>query len=92
MPVSRIAVGAPGELSHPDTAKAAVAEFISMLIFVFAGSGSGMAFSEYLNFMSIHCIVNTYVRTNNHHHHQVSSRTVAPPLLPASSPRLWRTP
>jgi aquaporin TIP len=47
MPVSRIAVGAPGELSHPDTAKAAVAEFISMLIFVFAGSGSGMAFSEY---------------------------------------------
>jgi aquaporin TIP len=47
MPVSRIAVGAPGELSHPDTAKAAVAEFISMLIFVFAGSGSGMAFSEW---------------------------------------------
>ncbi|XP_006645407.2 probable aquaporin TIP1-2 [Oryza brachyantha] len=46
MPVSRIAVGAPGELSHPDTAKAAVAEFISMLIFVFAGSGSGMAFSK----------------------------------------------
>ena len=46
MPVSRIAVGAPGELSHPDTAKAAVSEFISMLIFIFAGSGSGMAFSE----------------------------------------------
>ncbi|XP_025817968.1 probable aquaporin TIP1-2 [Panicum hallii] len=46
MPVSRIAVGAPGELSHPDTAKAAVSEFISMLIFIFAGSGSGMAFSK----------------------------------------------
>ncbi|CAM0145916.1 unnamed protein product [Urochloa decumbens] len=46
MPVSRIAVGAPGELSHPSTAKAAVSEFISMLIFVFAGSGSGMAFSK----------------------------------------------
>jgi hypothetical protein len=46
MPVSRIALGAPGDLSHPDTAKAAVSEFISMLIFVFAGSGSGMAFSK----------------------------------------------
>ena len=44
MPVSRIAIGAPGELSHPDTFRAGVAEFISMLIFVFAGSGSGMAF------------------------------------------------
>uniref|UniRef100_A0A453GXR5 Tonoplast intrinsic protein n=1 Tax=Aegilops tauschii subsp. strangulata TaxID=200361 RepID=A0A453GXR5_AEGTS len=43
MPVSRIAIGAPGELSHPDTFRAGVAEFISMLIFVFAGSGSGMA-------------------------------------------------
>ncbi|VAH70392.1 unnamed protein product [Triticum turgidum subsp. durum] len=40
MPVSRIAIGAPGELSHPDTFRAGVAEFISMLIFVFAGSGS----------------------------------------------------
>jgi len=57
MPVSRIAVGAPGELSHPDTAKAAVAEFISMLIFVFAGSGSGMAFSEcYLLLLVIYFI------------------------------------
>ncbi|CAO1947407.1 unnamed protein product [Urochloa humidicola] len=46
MPVSRIALGAPGELSHPNTAKAAVSEFICMLIFVFAGSGSGMAFSK----------------------------------------------
>jgi aquaporin TIP len=44
MPVSRIAIGSPGELSHPDTFRAGVAEFISMLIFVFAGSGSGMAF------------------------------------------------
>ncbi|VAH70396.1 unnamed protein product [Triticum turgidum subsp. durum] len=46
MPVSRIAIGAPGELSHPDTFRAGVAEFISMLIFVFAGSGSGMAFGK----------------------------------------------
>ncbi|CAM0885626.1 unnamed protein product [Alopecurus aequalis] len=46
MPVSRIAIGAPGELSHPDTFRAGVAEFISMLIFVFAGSGSGMAFAK----------------------------------------------
>jgi hypothetical protein len=62
MPVSRIAVGAPGELSHPDTAKAAVSEFISMLIFIFAGSGSGMAFSEHIHpSISLHllpsCIV-----------------------------------
>jgi hypothetical protein len=47
MPVSKIAIGSPGELSHPDTFRAGVAEFISMLIFVFAGSGSGMAFGTY---------------------------------------------
>ncbi|XP_077232899.1 aquaporin TIP1-2 [Tasmannia lanceolata] len=46
MPVSRIAVGSPGEATHPDTLKAALAEFISMIIFVFAGEGSGMAFSK----------------------------------------------
>ncbi|XP_058205831.1 aquaporin TIP1-2 [Rhododendron vialii] len=46
MPIYKIAVGNPGEASHPDALKAALAEFISMLIFVFAGEGSGMAFNK----------------------------------------------
>ncbi|KAH7853707.1 hypothetical protein Vadar_005726 [Vaccinium darrowii] len=46
MPIYKIAVGTPGEASHPDALKAAFAEFISMLIFVFAGEGSGMAFNK----------------------------------------------
>jgi hypothetical protein len=46
MPINRIAFGTPREASHPDALRAALAEFISMLIFVFAGSGSGMAFSK----------------------------------------------
>ncbi|KAL2508472.1 Aquaporin TIP1-3 [Forsythia ovata] len=46
MPISRISVGSPAEASQPDAIKAAVAEFISMLIFVFAGEGSGMAFAK----------------------------------------------
>ncbi|XP_058109805.1 aquaporin TIP1-2 [Magnolia sinica] len=46
MPISRIAIGSVGEASHPDTLKAVLAEFISMLIFVFAGQGSGMAFNK----------------------------------------------
>lgn len=46
MAISRIAVGTPGEASHPDAIRAAFAEFFSMLIFVFAGEGSGMAFSK----------------------------------------------
>ncbi|MQM18284.1 hypothetical protein Taro_051274 [Colocasia esculenta] len=49
MPISRIAIGTPGEASHPDALKAALAEFISMLIFVFAGEGSGMAFNKLTN-------------------------------------------
>jgi aquaporin TIP len=48
MPVSRIAIGSPAEASQPDAWKAALAEFISMVIFVFAGEGSGMAFSMFL--------------------------------------------
>ncbi|KAM0948243.1 putative major intrinsic protein [Dioscorea sansibarensis] len=44
MPINKIAIGAPAEASHPDALRAALAEFISMLIFVFAGEGSGMAF------------------------------------------------
>ena len=46
MPISRIAVGNPSEFGQADALKAALAEFISMLIFVFAGEGSGMAFSK----------------------------------------------
>ncbi|KAF5453522.1 hypothetical protein F2P56_028419 [Juglans regia] len=46
MPITRIAIGAPGEASHPDAIKAAFAEFFSMIIFVFAGEGSGMAFNK----------------------------------------------
>ncbi|WVZ55454.1 hypothetical protein U9M48_006114 [Paspalum notatum var. saurae] len=46
MPISRIAVGSHQEMYHPGALKAALAEFISTLIFVFAGQGSGMAFSK----------------------------------------------
>ncbi|CAK9187471.1 unnamed protein product [Ilex paraguariensis] len=49
MPIYRIAVGTPGEASHPDALKAALAEFFSMVIFVFAGEGSGMAFDKLTN-------------------------------------------
>ncbi|CAD5185270.1 unnamed protein product [Musa acuminata subsp. malaccensis] len=49
MPIGSIAIGAPGEASHPDTIKASLAEFISTLIFVFAGEGSGMAFNKLTN-------------------------------------------
>lgn len=46
MPISRIAVGTHHEVYHPGALKAAIAEFICTLIFVFAGQGSGMAFSK----------------------------------------------
>ncbi|XP_042475356.1 aquaporin TIP1-3-like [Macadamia integrifolia] len=46
MPINRIAVGSPSEASQPDALRAALAEFISVLIFVFAGEGSGMAFNK----------------------------------------------
>ncbi|XP_020213720.1 probable aquaporin TIP-type [Cajanus cajan] len=46
MPIRNIAVGRPEEVTHPDTLKAALAEFISTLIFVFAGSGSGIAYNK----------------------------------------------
>ncbi|KAL9268111.1 Aquaporin TIP1-2-like protein [Drosera capensis] len=45
MPISRISVGRPSEVSQKDALKAGLAEFISVLIFVFAGEGSGMAFN-----------------------------------------------
>ncbi|KAG8073450.1 hypothetical protein GUJ93_ZPchr0006g41920 [Zizania palustris] len=46
MPINRIAVGSHQEVYHPGALKAALAEFISTLIFVFAGQGSGVAFSK----------------------------------------------
>jgi len=46
MPFRGIAVGRPEEATHPDALKAALAEGISTLIFVFAGEGSGMAFDK----------------------------------------------
>jgi aquaporin TIP len=46
MPFRNIAVGRPEEAAHPDALKSALAEFISTLIFVFAGEGSGMAFNK----------------------------------------------
>ncbi|KAF2300686.1 hypothetical protein GH714_015164 [Hevea brasiliensis] len=47
MPINRIEVGLPRQdVTHPSALKAALAEFISTLIFVFAEEGSGMAFSR----------------------------------------------
>ncbi|KAF7848032.1 hypothetical protein BT93_L2354 [Corymbia citriodora subsp. variegata] len=46
MPLRNIAVGRPEENYHPDALKAALAEFFSTLIFVFAGEGSGIAFNK----------------------------------------------
>ncbi|KAI4304652.1 hypothetical protein MLD38_040131 [Melastoma candidum] len=49
MPISRIAIGSPAEIGQADALKAGLAEFISVLIFVFAGEGSGMAFNKLTN-------------------------------------------
>jgi aquaporin TIP len=46
MPIRNIAIGHPHETTQPAALKAALAEFISTLIFVFAGQGSGMAFNK----------------------------------------------
>ena len=46
MPINRIAIGEPSEASHPAALRAALAEFLSMAIFVFAGQGSTMAISK----------------------------------------------
>ncbi|KAK4743108.1 hypothetical protein SAY87_001109 [Trapa incisa] len=46
MPIYRIAIGTVADASHPSALRAALAEFFSMVIFVFAGHGSGMAFSK----------------------------------------------
>ncbi|KAK4482664.1 hypothetical protein RD792_009829 [Penstemon davidsonii] len=45
-PLTRVAVGNTNEFTQPGAIKAAVAEFISTLIFVFAGSGSGIAYNK----------------------------------------------
>lgn len=44
MPIPRLAIGTPAEVTHPDALKAALAEFFSTFIFVFAGRGSLIAF------------------------------------------------
>ncbi|XP_015935573.1 aquaporin TIP1-2 [Arachis duranensis] len=49
MPISKIVIGNASELRQSDALKAALAEFISMLIFVFAGQGSGMAYNKLTN-------------------------------------------
>lgn len=46
VPLRRVAIGDANEFRHPGAVKSAVAEFISTLIFVFAGSGSGMAYNK----------------------------------------------
>ncbi|GER39699.1 aquaporin 1 [Striga asiatica] len=46
VPLRRVAIGNQDEFRHPGAIKAAVAEFISTLIFVFAGSGSGIAYNK----------------------------------------------
>nr|BAL41684.1 tonoplast intrinsic protein [Tulipa gesneriana] len=46
MPISRIAIGSPQEATQAGALKAALAEFISTLIFVYAGQGSGIAFGK----------------------------------------------
>ena len=63
MPISQIAIGSPAEFGQADTLKAALAEFISVLIFVFAGEGSGMAFSKTLK-LFFHFICVTIFRSN----------------------------
>ncbi|XP_031100751.1 probable aquaporin TIP1-1 [Ipomoea triloba] len=46
MPIRQVALGSHEELRHPGNLKAALAEFICTLIFVFAGQGSGVAYSK----------------------------------------------
>ena len=65
MPISRIAIGHPGEASQPDALRAALAEFFSMIIFVFAGEGSGMAFSKISTFNYLLIIFALWVRYSN---------------------------
>ena len=60
MPINKIAIGTPGEASRPDAVRAALAEFFSMLIFVFAGEGSGMAFSKISNLNIFYVLIKKF--------------------------------
>ncbi|WP_198359738.1 aquaporin, partial [Streptomyces fildesensis] len=46
MPMRDMAIGHAHEAVRLDSLRAALAEFFSTLIFVFAGEGSGMAFNK----------------------------------------------
>lgn len=46
VPLRNLAFGNANDVRQPGFVKAAVAEFISTLIFVFAGSGSGLAYNK----------------------------------------------
>ncbi|KZV39327.1 hypothetical protein F511_23464 [Dorcoceras hygrometricum] len=46
VPLRRVAIGHRDEFQQPGAVKAALAEFLSTLIFVFAGSGSGIAYNK----------------------------------------------
>ncbi|XP_073066398.1 aquaporin TIP1-1-like [Primulina eburnea] len=46
IPLRNLAIGNRNDFRQPGAVKAAVAEFISTLIFVFAGSGSGLAYNK----------------------------------------------
>ncbi|OAY61056.1 probable aquaporin TIP3-2 [Manihot esculenta] len=46
MSTRRYAFGRPDEATHPDSIRAALAEFVSTLIFVFAGEGSVLALDK----------------------------------------------
>ncbi|KAE8705348.1 hypothetical protein F3Y22_tig00110429pilonHSYRG00799 [Hibiscus syriacus] len=46
MPTRRYVVGRADEATHPDSMRAALAEFLATIIFVFAGEGSVLAFDK----------------------------------------------
>lgn len=47
MPVRRYAFGRVEEVTHPDSIRATLAEFLSTLVFVFAGEGSVLALGTF---------------------------------------------
>lgn len=53
MPPRRYAIGGADEAAHPDTMRAALAEFVSTLIFVFAGEGSILALGTYIALLTL---------------------------------------
>lgn len=46
MPARRYAFGRADEATHPDSMRATLSEFLSTLIFVFAGEGSVLAIGK----------------------------------------------